>query len=986
MAINYPSNLEHNNSNFPLFNAGDQLNEGWYHVADLAARTAIPTTKRIYGAMVVVADTAYIYSDTNLSNWAQASSWTEVGTGSGGIALTDLSVDTVNPASTTVSSLLYDNTTGDFNFTPVDVTGKAEAQTLTQSGGTITGTINTSTGVFSLTAPSSGGGDALTTSDLGQFDTVNLTGLVDGNVLKWDNVNSVFEPFEINYTTLPGTPTLANVSLTGDYGDLNDRPLFVGTGSVTITETSASGQTTYTIDSTSSGSGTVTSVNTIAPVAGDVTLGLTSLSDTLASYTSGSSLKWDGTQWQQAVFLDGTSYVEELTNVGYSNPLGVTGQILYNSGTDTSNGTWTSTLLTATPTAGTILEWSGSAPAWVTPTYGPILTVEGDGSSQEGAIVLNCSQNSHGITIQSAPHADSATYSIVLPASAGTTGQILSKTATNQWQWIDAPGGAVDSVNGATGTVVLSGEDIDTTSSSNVTVTSSVNTAVSTANTANTTANGANTTANAAQTDATQALSDAATAQADATQGISDAATAQAAANGAQSTADAVALEVDNFQGGTTGQVFVKDTSTDYDGTWTTLPTVTGVPADTGSTSGDVLSTDGSGVYTWETPASTTTTPTNLTYAASTGVLTSSTQNNSGATIPEATTSDRGLMSSADKVRFDGIPAATAGSNGQVLSTDGSAYGWIAASSGTVTEDAVRLTNTVGAAGFYTIGGIPKTAGFTSMMVMDSAAGGVFWMSETNNVYLMNRNFLNSVSTGGFTTQQVEELEQTKKFMDAYGMASVEIDLINSDIKIVYVSTTEASLNMAALPSQDIRLSYSGSTSGSTVLFTLNDYKSRSGATVRYGVSSGLIDTAVSSLGSGATRIVWQSGVLPVTGIVQYDDDGFTAGVVKPTDIISVAMEAPSAKAYTVVLKMPHSGEVTEINTKLNAGTCDVQVSFGGTDLLASAQSTSSTLATGTSFSAAAFEAGDEVIVTVSNLGGSSDEDLTVSMSYNIVY
>lgn len=697
----------------------------------------------------------------------------------GGIALTDLSVDTINPASTTVSSLSYDNTAGEFNFTPVDVTGKAEAQTLTQSGGTITGTIDTSTGVFSLTAPSSGGGDALTTADLGQFDTVDLTGLVDGNVLKWDNVNSMFEPFEINYTTLPGTPTLSNVALTGDYGDLNDRPLFVGTGSVTITETSASGQTTYTIDGTSTGSG------------------------------------------------------------------------------------------------------------------------------------------------------------------------------------------AVNSVNGATGTVVLSGDDIDTTATSGVTVTSTVNAAVSTAISANTTANGANTTANAAQTDATQALSDAAT---------------------AQSAADAVALEVDNFQGGTSGQVFVKDTATDYDGTWTTLPTVTGVPADTGSTSGDVLSTDGSGVYTWETPAGTSTTPTNLTYTASTGVLTSSTQNNSGATIPEATTSDRGLMSSADKVRFDDIPAATAGSNGQVLSTDGSAYGWTTASGGSVTEDAVRLTNTVGAAGFYTIGGIPKTAGFTPMMVMDSAAGGVFWLSETSNVYLMNRNFLNSVSTSGFTTQQVEELEQTKKFMDAYGMASVEIDLNNSDIKIVYVSTTEAALNMAALPSQDIRLSYSGSSSGSTVLFTLNDYKSQTGATVRYGVSSGLIDTAVASLGSGATRIVWESGVLPVTGIVQYDADGFTAGVVNPTDIISVAIEAPSAKAYAVVLKMPHSGEVTEINTKLNAGTCDVQVSFGGTDLLASAQSTSSTLATGTSFSAASFEAGDEVIVTVSNLGGSSDEDLTVSMSYNIVY
>ena len=43
------------------------------------------------------------------------------------------------------------------------------------------------------------------------------------------------------------------------------------------------------------------------------------------------------------------------------------------------------------------------------------------GNTNQGSIVLNCENNSHGITIQSAPHSASATYTVKLPNSLGLT-------------------------------------------------------------------------------------------------------------------------------------------------------------------------------------------------------------------------------------------------------------------------------------------------------------------------------------------------------------------------------------------------------------------------------------------------------------------------------------------------------------------------------------------------------------------------------------
>ncbi len=72
--------------------------------------------------------------------------------------------------------------------------------------------------------------------------------------------------------------------------------------------------------------------------------------------------------------------------------------------------------------------------------FTPGLTIKGDGSSADGKIILNCSQNSHGVSIAGPAHSAGQSYNLVLPTSVGTNGQVLATngTSSNQLSWIDA--------------------------------------------------------------------------------------------------------------------------------------------------------------------------------------------------------------------------------------------------------------------------------------------------------------------------------------------------------------------------------------------------------------------------------------------------------------------------------------------------------------------------------------------------------------------
>ena len=75
--------------------------------------------------------------------------------------------------------------------------------------------------------------------------------------------------------------------------------------------------------------------------------------------------------------------------------------------------------------------------------------VRGTGGN-DGKIQLNCSANSHGVTLQSPPHASGATYTLVLPTSTGTAGQILTTAggSSSQLTWTTPLGNVIQAVSG----------------------------------------------------------------------------------------------------------------------------------------------------------------------------------------------------------------------------------------------------------------------------------------------------------------------------------------------------------------------------------------------------------------------------------------------------------------------------------------------------------------------------------------------------------
>lgn len=81
------------------------------------------------------------------------------------------------------------------------------------------------------------------------------------------------------------------------------------------------------------------------------------------------------------------------------------------------------------------------------PTGSGNLVVRGNGTS--GGITLNCTSNTHGVTIESPPHSDGATYTLTLPSGPGTPGQVLtSQGSGSQLTWGSVAGlSGIDALN-----------------------------------------------------------------------------------------------------------------------------------------------------------------------------------------------------------------------------------------------------------------------------------------------------------------------------------------------------------------------------------------------------------------------------------------------------------------------------------------------------------------------------------------------------------
>lgn len=81
---------------------------------------------------------------------------------------------------------------------------------------------------------------------------------------------------------------------------------------------------------------------------------------------------------------------------------------------------------------------TGATPINAQPRLGGAMVVHGDttgGGAYDGSITLNCSADTHGVTIKSPPHSAAATYTLVLPTSTGSNTEVLQTDGSGNLSW-----------------------------------------------------------------------------------------------------------------------------------------------------------------------------------------------------------------------------------------------------------------------------------------------------------------------------------------------------------------------------------------------------------------------------------------------------------------------------------------------------------------------------------------------------------------------
>ena len=176
---------------------------------------------------------------------------------------------------------------------------------------------------------------------------------------------------------------------------------------------------------------------------------LTDLSNVAGTPTIGQVLEFNGVDWRPVDISSGDGGQTSTTLAGLSDVSSITpaaGQFLAFSGSEWYGATFTPNYAT---TAGNL----------VLNPFTAIVEVRGDGTN-DSAIQLNCSANTHAVKIQSPPHTASASYTLTLPDDAGSAGQVLKTDGSGGLSWLTVGGGSgsfsfssVPAADDSTGTV-----------------------------------------------------------------------------------------------------------------------------------------------------------------------------------------------------------------------------------------------------------------------------------------------------------------------------------------------------------------------------------------------------------------------------------------------------------------------------------------------------------------------------------------------------
>ena len=71
------------------------------------------------------------------------------------------------------------------------------------------------------------------------------------------------------------------------------------------------------------------------------------------------------------------------------------------------------------------------------PDGGGNVIFRGNATQGSGRLILNCENNSHGITIKGPPHSAAASYTLTLPDDAGSSNQVLKTDGSGGLSWVD---------------------------------------------------------------------------------------------------------------------------------------------------------------------------------------------------------------------------------------------------------------------------------------------------------------------------------------------------------------------------------------------------------------------------------------------------------------------------------------------------------------------------------------------------------------------
>lgn len=181
------------------------------------------------------------------------------------------------------------------------------------------------------------------------------------------------------------------------------------------------------------------------PKTGAADIGSTALTANITQVVeTGSSLRWNNlaSTWE-----DYLPALDSLSDVDLTTPA-TNGQILSFDGTNFIASDFSLSLDTNPQLGGNLdvnshdIVSASNGDIDLAPDGTGAVTVKGNATGGSGKITLNCEQNTHGVTIQGPPHSAAATYTLVLPSTVGSAGEVLATDGSGNTSWTTGGSGS----------------------------------------------------------------------------------------------------------------------------------------------------------------------------------------------------------------------------------------------------------------------------------------------------------------------------------------------------------------------------------------------------------------------------------------------------------------------------------------------------------------------------------------------------------------